>query len=68
MNFTAIVKQDSGWWVGWIEEAPGVNSQGRSREELMVNLHSALSEAIEINRAEAIDAAGSDYVEAPLAL
>jgi len=28
-NFTAVVKQDEGWWIGWIEEIPGVNSQGK---------------------------------------
>ena len=54
MNYTAIVKQDSGWWIGWIEEIPGVNSQGETQEELLENLRSALSEAIEMNRADAV--------------
>ena len=68
MNYTAVIKQDSGWWIGWIEEIPGVNSQGETREELMGNLRSALSEAIELNRAEAIAAAGSGYTEAALSV
>ena len=42
------------WWVGWIEEIPGVNSQGTTREELMENLQSALTEALEMNRADAL--------------
>ncbi len=63
MNYTAVIKQDSGWWIGWIEEIPGVNSQGKTREELIENLRSALTEAIEMNRAEAIAAAGSGYTE-----
>lgn len=25
MTFTAIIKQDGPWWIGWIEEIPGVN-------------------------------------------
>jgi predicted RNase H-like HicB family nuclease len=65
MKFTAVIKQHKGWWIGWIEEIPGVNSQGETREELMENPSSALTEAIELNRTEAIAAAGSDYIEAP---
>ena len=56
--FTAVVKQDNDWWIGWIEEIPGVNSQGETREELLANLHSALEEAIEMNREDALAAAG----------
>jgi predicted RNase H-like HicB family nuclease len=47
-RFTAVVKQDDGWWIGWVEEIPGVNSQGKTRRELMKNLRSALKEAIEL--------------------
>jgi predicted RNase H-like HicB family nuclease len=25
-EFTAVIKQDEGWWIGWVEEIPGVNS------------------------------------------
>jgi predicted RNase H-like HicB family nuclease len=49
---TAIIRQRGPWWVGWIEEIPGVNSQGKTREELLDNLRSALQEALEMNRAE----------------
>ena len=49
-RFTAVVKQDDGWWIGWVEEIPGVNSQGKTRRELMKNLRSALKEAIEMAR------------------
>lgn len=62
-DFTAVVKQDGKWWIGWIEEVPGVNSQGATREELMENLRSALAEALELNRAEALAAAQSGYSE-----
>ncbi|RMD64640.1 type II toxin-antitoxin system HicB family antitoxin, partial [Candidatus Parcubacteria bacterium] len=30
-EFTAIIKRDGDWWIGWIEELPGVNCQERSR-------------------------------------
>lgn len=62
-DYKAVVKQDGDWWVGWVEEIPGVNSQGKTREELMGNLASALQEAIEMNRESARDAAGDDFEE-----
>ena len=65
-NFTAVVKQDEGWWIGWIEEIPGVNSQGKTRAELLKNLRSALKEALEFNREDALAAAKADCEEAPI--
>jgi predicted RNase H-like HicB family nuclease len=62
-NYTAVIQQDGEWWIGWVEEVPGVNSQGRSREELLDNLRDALEEALEMNRADARAAAGSSYEE-----
>jgi len=44
--YTAVVKQDGDWWIGWIEEVPGVNCQEASRGELMRALESTLSEAL----------------------
>ena len=32
-TFNAVIKQDEGWWIGWVEEIPGVNSQGKTRAE-----------------------------------
>ena len=65
-NFTAVIKQDEGWWIGWVEEIPGVNSQGKTRRELLKNLRSALKEALEFNRADALSAAKHDYEEQPI--
>jgi predicted RNase H-like HicB family nuclease len=62
-HFTAVIQRDGAWWIGWIEEIPGVNSQGASREELLDNLRSALREAIELNRAEALGAVQGDFQE-----
>ena len=56
-TYTAVVQQSEGWWVGWVEEVPGVNSQGETREELLDNLRDALDEALEMNRADARAAA-----------
>jgi predicted RNase H-like HicB family nuclease len=66
-TYTAIVQKREKWWVGWIEEIPGVNSQGESREELLDNLKCALEEAIEMNRSDALSATeGSSYEQVRL--
>ena len=49
-EYTAVTKQDGGWWVGWILEVPGVNCQERTHEELLDSLRVTLQEAIELNR------------------
>ena len=65
-TFKAVIKKDDGWWIGWVEEIPGVNSQGKTRAELLKNLRSALKEALEFNREDARAAAQSDYEEAAI--
>jgi len=65
-QFTAVIKQDSGWWIGWVEEVPGVNSQGKTRAELLENLRSALEEALEFNREDALKAAQAHFEEEPI--
>jgi predicted RNase H-like HicB family nuclease len=49
-EYTAVMKHDGDWWIGWIEEIPGVNCQERTREELMETLTVTLREALEPNR------------------
>lgn len=67
-TYTAVVKQDGDWWIGWVEEVPGVNAQEASRDELLASLKVVLQEALEMNRAEARAAAGSSFEELALAL
>ena len=62
-TYTALTKQDGGWWLGWIEEVPGVNCQERTRQELLVSLRTTLTEALQFNREDAIRAAAPDYSE-----
>jgi predicted RNase H-like HicB family nuclease len=62
-TYTAVVRQDGEWWIGWIEEVPGVNSQASTRDELLANLREALAEALEMNREDARKAAGGQYEE-----
>ena len=67
-KYTAVVKEDAGWWIGWIEEIPGVNCQERTREELVESLRVTLREALDLNRSDAIGAAGSGFEELEIAV
>lgn len=62
-TFTAILKKDGPWWIGWIEEVSGVNAQEETKEKLLSSLREILSEALEFNRAEARQAAENNYTE-----
>ncbi|MBD2571083.1 type II toxin-antitoxin system HicB family antitoxin [Anabaena lutea FACHB-196] len=68
MLYTAVIKHSGDWWLGWIEEIPGVNCQEATREELLESLRITLLEALEFNRQDAREAAGNDYVEEAIAL
>jgi predicted RNase H-like HicB family nuclease len=67
-NYSAVIKQDAGWWIGWIEELPGVNCQEETREGLIESLRVTLREALELNRSDAISAAGKGYEELAIAI
>ena len=67
-QYTAIIKRQGYWWIGWIEEVPGVNCQERSRKELVESLRVTLREAIEFNRLDAIASAGTEYEEESIAV
>jgi len=42
MEYTAVVKKERDWWIGWIEEIPGVNCQESTRQELLETLRVTL--------------------------
>jgi predicted RNase H-like HicB family nuclease len=67
-TYTAIIKQDGDWWIGWFEEIPGTNCQEETREALLESLKEVLREALEFNRQEAIEAAGEGYEIAHIAV
>ena len=62
-TYTAVIKQSGDWWIGWIEEVPGVNCQEPTKEELLESLQVTLREAVELNRQEARDAATDGFEE-----
>jgi len=67
-TYTAVIKHSAPWWIGWIEEVPGVNCQEATREDLVATLRVTLREALEFNRREAVEAAGEGYEEENISL
>lgn len=67
-QYTAVVKEDGDWWIGWIEEVPGVNCQERTEAELLETLKITLHEALEMNRQDARISAGSHFKEVKIAV
>ncbi len=52
-EFTAIVKQDGDWWLGWVEEVPGANAQEKTKEALLESLREAAADILSLRAEEA---------------
>ncbi|OGZ00962.1 MAG: hypothetical protein A3B13_02590 [Candidatus Liptonbacteria bacterium RIFCSPLOWO2_01_FULL_45_15] len=50
MKFTAVYKKSGKWYSGWVEEIPGINTQGKTLAEVKSNLREAISLVLETNR------------------
>jgi len=50
-QFTAVYKKQGKWYLGWIEEIPGVNTQGKNLKETKENLREALHLILGVNKA-----------------
>jgi predicted RNase H-like HicB family nuclease len=49
-QFTSVIEKSGKWYVAYVEEIPGVNTQGRTLAEARRNLKEALAMVIEANR------------------
>jgi len=49
-KITRIVRKSGDWYIAYIKEIPGVNTQGRSLAEARENLKDALQLILEENR------------------
>jgi len=52
-EFTAIIKKDGDWWLGWVEEVPGANAQEKTRKDLLISLQEATSDILALRSEEA---------------
>ena len=50
MQFNAVYKKIDNWYVAWVEEVPGANTQGKTLKEARENLQEALELILEANR------------------
>jgi len=50
MQCTAVYQKHGKWYLGWVEEIPGVNTQGKTLKEVKENLKEALGLVLEVNR------------------
>lgn len=61
-KFTAVFEREGDWWMGYVEELPGANTQGATLEEVRENLREAVQLVIEANRELARREAGGKTV------
>jgi predicted RNase H-like HicB family nuclease len=67
-QYTALIKKDGRWWIGWIAEIPGVNCQEATKAELLASLSATLRDILELNGAEARAAAGEGFTEVKISV
>lgn len=51
MEVSAVYYEAEGWWVGYVLEVPGVNTQGKTLDEAKANMQEALELALETRQA-----------------
>jgi predicted RNase H-like HicB family nuclease len=61
-EFTAVFKQEEGWWIGWVEELPGANAQERTLEEARSSLREAVRDILDVNRELADGQPGNQHL------
>ncbi len=50
MQFNAVFKKVPEGYIGFVEELPGANTQGKTLEETRANLHEAIQLTLKANR------------------
>ncbi len=63
MRYTAVIIKEGNWYAGFIKELPGVNSQGKTIDELVDNLKEAAQLIIESNLKHKFDEIGMKTYE-----
>jgi len=67
-EFTSVIEKRGRWYVAYIEEIPGVNTQGRTLAEARRNLREALTLVIEANRGLAAKQRLDGAIREPIAV
>ncbi len=67
-QFTAVYMKQGKWYVGYVEEIPGVNTQGKTLTQTRRNLKEALEMVLEANRKIAHRFHAKSAIEEPIAI
>ena len=62
MKLTAVFKKVRGGYVGFVEELPGANTQGRTLAKTRANLKEAVALVLDANRTLAEESVGKEKV------
>jgi len=66
-EFTSVIEKRGNWYIGYVEELPGVNTQGKTLKEVRENLKEALCLIIQANRELAARSqAGTSIIKEPI--
>ena len=65
-QFTSVIERRGKWYIAYVEEIPGVNTQGRTLAEARRNLKEALAMVIEANRELAAKGRSEDALREPI--
>jgi len=64
-EFTAIIERDKQWFVAYSAEIPGVNGQGKTKQECLKNLADAIELILEYRRQDSLRS-NTDHAESEL--
>lgn len=67
-QFTSVIEKRGKWYVAYVEEIPGVNTQGRTLSEARRNLKEALTSVLEANRELAAKQRLADAIREPITI
>ena len=67
-QFTAAYVKRGKWYIGCVEEIPGVNTQGKTLAETKRNLKEALELILETNRDLAKKVVGRRAIKEPISI
>ncbi len=67
-QFTAVYMKQGKWYIGYVEEIPGVNTQGKTLAETRRNLKEALELILEANKQLAHRSHRRNAIEEPISI
>jgi len=66
--FTAVFRKSGDWWAAYVEEVPGVNTQGATLDEARANLREALVLVLQANRELSREEESKDCIKESIAV